>query len=91
MWKATTENMPVNKEKLQEQIKEQGEVVRKLKAAKESKEKVRYLSIVNSEVRVTYVQRGLVVWIFLEMIRFIIFLIYESFYISIDLELSKLF
>lgn len=33
--------MPVNKEKLQEQIKEQGEVVRKLKAAKESKEKVR--------------------------------------------------
>lgn len=90
MWKATTENMPVNKEKLQEQIKEQGEVVRKLKAAKESKEKVRYLSIVNSEVRVTYVQRGLVVWIFLEMIRFIIFLIYESFYISIDLELSKL-
>lgn len=34
--------MPVNKEKLQEQIKEQGEVVRKLKAAKESKEKVQY-------------------------------------------------
>lgn len=32
--------MPTNKEKLQEQIKEQGEVVRKLKAAKESKEKV---------------------------------------------------
>lgn len=32
--------MPTNKEKLQEQIKQQGDVVRKLKAAKEPKEKV---------------------------------------------------
>lgn len=32
--------MPVNQDILHEQIKQQGEIVRKLKAAKESKEKV---------------------------------------------------